>query len=330
MIIGIIGTGNQASKFLKILKKQKFEKLIIFHPTKKKTEIKNKFIKNVIGKKISFTNSINNLNKCNSIFIASTSNTHIKYLKFFYMKKVFIFCEKPPATNNKDLEFLSKIPIKYKKKIKFNFQLPYTPVYKKILDVIREKKLGNLINFSVQTGNGIAFDKNFKNNWRFRKNNLFNGLIGNLGIHYLHYFLKCFKKVEILNIFKNNFAKTSGYDTAEIIVKINSKINSNVFMTYASPFLNSINILFTNGILNYFNNELKIYYLRNTFDKKGNYKIPKCIFKLKISKSENQFIGTENILKKFLSISNKNGSFDTRDFNISLKANKILLDYKQN
>lgn len=330
MIIGIIGIGNQASKFLKILKKQKFQKLIFFHPTKKKSKIENKLIKNAIGKKIIFTNFMNDLNNCNAILIASNSNTHIKYLKFFYKKNIFIFCEKPPATNYKDLEFLSKIPIKYKKKIIFNFQLPFTPIYKKIFEIIKEGKFGELITFNIYTGNGIAFDKNFKNNWRFKGNNLFNGLVGNIGIHYLHYFLICFDKVKILNIFKSSFANNSSYDTAEIIFKLNSKIKSNVFMTYASPFINSINITFTNGIINYFNDELKIFYLRNTIDGKNSFKIPKCIKKIKISKSENQFKGIKNILKKFFLVTKKNGSFDTKDFDISLKSNKILLDYKQN
>ena len=212
----------------------------------------------------------------------------------------------------------------------FNFQLPYTPIYKKIAETLDKPILGNLIKLSVAIGNGIAFKKNFKNNWRFKKNNLFNGLVGNVGIHYLHFFLKYFKKVKIHNIFKYNFAKTSSYDTAEIIFELNSKIKSSIFMTYASTYINSIKLVFTNGLLNYFNDELRIYYSRDSYDNNGNFKTPKCIYKLKISNLKNQFKGTENILKKYYLTAKKKGEFNSKDFTISLKANKILLDYKQN
>ena len=53
---------------------------------------------------------------CTGVFIASTSETHVRYIKILAKKDLLLFCEKPPATNYKDLIYLKKLPKKLKKK----------------------------------------------------------------------------------------------------------------------------------------------------------------------------------------------------------------------
>ena len=80
MEIGLIGTGNQAGKLLKLIRfKKNLKKIIIFHPFKKKLEIQSTYIKNLKDKKILFTNKLDELNVCKLIIIASSSDTHLKF-----------------------------------------------------------------------------------------------------------------------------------------------------------------------------------------------------------------------------------------------------------
>jgi predicted dehydrogenase len=328
MNLGLIGSGNQAAKLLKIIiKKQKIAQIIIFHPKKKKSEITNQFIKEIKNKKIFFTNSMKDLLKCKAIFIASSSDTHVKYIKLFIKKKNLIFCEKPPATNYKDLNYLRKLPKKFKKKIIFNFHLPVSPIYLKILDIIKNNQLGDFVKINIHTGHGIAFKKNFKNNWRFKKKNIYSNIVGNLGIHYVHLFIKIFDNIKIVHIKRENYSNSKNYDTAEILFKSRANIFSLVFMSYAVPFIDNIEVIFTNGFMRYFQNKLKIYCPRDTFDKQGNYKLPKNINVLKVSQNDNSRVGTQNMLNKFFYFLRKKKFFEIKEFEISVKANQMLLDF---
>jgi predicted dehydrogenase len=328
MNLGLIGSGNQASKLLKlIIKKKKFTQIIIFHPIKEKNQIKDQFIKNIKNKKIVFTNSLKDLYLCKAIFIASSSETHVKYIKIFIKKNLLLFCEKPPATNYKDLNYLKRLPKNQKKKIIFNFQLPVSPIYLRILDIIKNNKLGNFIKINIYSGHGIAFKKNFKNNWRFNKRNIYSNIVGNLGIHYVHLFIKIFSNVKIVHIKRENYSNSKNYDTAEICFKNRKSVFSSVFLSYAVPFIDNIVVIFTNGLIKYFKNNLKIYYPRDTFDKHGNYKLANNIDVLNISQKDNLRRGTENMLNKFFYVLKNKKNFEIKEFQLSIKSNHMLLDY---
>lgn len=331
MKIGLIGTGNQAGKLLKIIKDKKdLENIIIFHPHKRRTEIKNAYIKNLKYKKIIFTNKLDDLYVCKLIIIASTSNTHIKYIKLFINKKILIFCEKPPATNYKDINFLKKLPNNLKKKIIFNFHLPHSPIYKEIKKNLTNKKFGDFIKMNISIGHGLSFKKNFLKNWRFQQKNIFSNILGNLGIHYIHLFIELFNTIKIKQINREKYSKVKNFDTAEIFFKHKKNILSKVFMSYATCYSDLIEILFTNGKIIYFKNKLDIYYPRDTYDDKGNFKSPPNKNILKISHKKNQSNGTQNILSLFFKTFKNKKYFRIEDFNRAIKANEMLLDFDKN
>ena len=331
MKIGLIGTGNQAGKLLKLIKdKRGFKNIVVFHPSKKKIEIKSDYIKNIKDKKIFFTNKLNDLYVCKLIIIASTSNTHIKFIKLFINKNNLIFCEKPPATNYKDLIFLKKLPDTIKKKIIFNFHLPYSPIYKEVKKIITNKKYGQVIKINISVGHGISFQKNFIKNWRFQQKNIFSNILGNLGIHYIHLFIKLFNKIEIDRISRETYSKAKNFDTAEIFFKNEKNILSKVFMSYATPYTDTIEILFTNGKIIYFKNRLDLYYPRDFFDKTGSFKLAPNKNLLKITHKKNQLMGTQNILDLFFKTFKNKKYFKIHDFNRAIKANQMLLDFYKN
>ena len=89
----IFGYGNIVKKNIKYLKKidQNFTFFIVVKNYQNYKDSKN----------IKILKSFNNidLKKFKYILISSPANTHIKYLKYFYDKKIRIFIEKPLDVN---------------------------------------------------------------------------------------------------------------------------------------------------------------------------------------------------------------------------------------
>ncbi len=94
-----------------------------------------------------FTNNIHVINKdkkINLICIETPPYTHLKLIKFFIKKNVYILCEKPVVNNIQNLNKLKVLLQKKSNKILVNHQLrhhPYIKKYKKIIINKRIKKI---------------------------------------------------------------------------------------------------------------------------------------------------------------------------------------------
>lgn len=325
MILGIIGYRNHAGKLIKILNQlSAVKKIIVYYPNKKKLE-KNFRIN---SKKIYTTNSINQLCNAKGIIIASKSSSHYKYLKILYKKNKYIFCEKPPADNSKHLNLIKRFS---NKKIKFNFHLIKTFFSVYVKKILINKELGNPINISIESSQGIAFKKNFKKNWRFNENNIFSSVIGNLGIHYIRQLNFWFNHLKLISVQKKKFSNIKKIDTANINFIANKKINVNIFLSYAAPKINLIKIIFTNGCLVFNDGKIEKYFPRDVFSRSGQFKSPKArIIKKFRDSTEHNYLGLKSNLKEFLKILKNNKSFDKKEFNDDIKSTKIILDVKKN
>ena len=146
MKITIIGNGTQSKRIQKILNKLKIKFNLYF------------------GKKPNYYNkkAIDDANESGIIFITTPNNSHLTYIKKF--KKKFIFCEKPPVTNNKDLSLLKKIN---SKKIYFNYNFRFSKlseVYTKF-----KKELGDLQYANIIASHGLALTEKYSTDWRSNK-----------------------------------------------------------------------------------------------------------------------------------------------------------------
>ena len=117
--VGLIGYKNQAVKLQYFFETKKCEITKIYHPTKNSTDIR-------------FTNNFADLYENDVVIIASPNNSHFKYIrKLLDNFSGYIFCEKPPVTNMKDLKYLEKISKKSKNRLFFNFNLRFGELNKK-------------------------------------------------------------------------------------------------------------------------------------------------------------------------------------------------------
>ena len=96
--IGFIGYRNHAKKLLDIVEENVgFEVSQIYHPSK-----------NIDDSRI--TNNLKDLYECDGVFIASPNNTHSEYLeKIVENSNCLIYCEKPPVTSSKGIDYLQKL-----------------------------------------------------------------------------------------------------------------------------------------------------------------------------------------------------------------------------
>ena len=321
MNIAIIGYKNHAEKLIKSINKlNQIKKIFVYHPIQK-----NLSGLRLVSKKIKKTSDFYDLLKADGVIIASRNDSHANYLES--LKEKYIFCEKPPAENLKDLTKIKKFN---KKKIIFNYHLDKTFFSKYVKKQIENKKLGDPININIEISYGIAFKKNLKNNWRFNKKNIFSTITGNLGIHYIRLLLFWFDDLKVLNIHQRGVQKKNSIDTVNINLLANKKININIFLSYAAPKKNLINIIFTNGMLEFDDGKINEYFPRDQFDKKGQFIKPK-VKRIKTFKdsTKHNFIGLEDNLKYFIKTIYCKKFFNLKEFHKDISCAELILKIKK-
>ena len=305
MKIGIIGNGNHSKRIQKILKKKGLS-FLIYKPKKPKYFEKKDF---------------EDIKKCKIIFILSPNKTHFNYIKSLY-KNRYIFCEKPPVTNKKDLKLLNTIN---SGKIYFNFNKRFS----NLSSIIQKKsnyKLGKIIYGSLITSHGLAQKKNYLTNWRSNKSKSKKGVFEMVSIHDVDLINYIFdiSKITSLNL-TNTSKKGSSIDTASCQLVLKSGSIINIFSTYNSSYNETVYLLFENGMIIKNEEKLVVRGPTKTFNKKGMFIKPPIIFERNILAEHDYKNSLEKSVSYFLMHSNKNTKFKKRDFITSIKSNKIML-----
>lgn len=310
MQVGVLGYGNQSKKIISILLKKKVSKIIVY---KKSPHIRNNI------KSIQTTNLLKDLDKVNIIFICSPSGTHCDYLKYFIDKAKYIFCEKPGLTNKKEWHYLNNLKPRNKKKIYFNFNYIFSNYFKNIGKELNNKKNGEIINFSFYASHGLAF----KRKKQINKKNIFDNIIGNLGVHYVNFFLKYLKDIKILQSQEMNIAN-KGKDSSLINFK-SRKAFGNLFLSYASVAYKFAIIHFSNCIIIFDNYKIKKFYPRDVYSKTGLFITPNQ--KIILSGDKNHIKNSlDSSINFFLKTVKKNNYFSLENYNLAINSAKTLIN----
>jgi hypothetical protein len=272
MKIGIVGSGGHSSRIQKILHKKKLD-FYIYKPGKPNYFDQKKFA---------------DLKKCKIIFIISPNNTHYAYIEKLY-KGRFIFCEKPPVNNKKDLLKLKKIK---SKKIYFNYNFRFM----KIVEIIMKKdeyKLKNLVYANLSLSHGLAQKNEYKKNWRSNLKRCPKGIFEIVSIHY----------VDLINYLFNV-----------------SKIEKPKLIN-----LSKIGNSYENGIVEQRDNIITIRGPSLNLDKKGFFKSPKIIKTIKINENKDYRNSLYDSVTFFLDCAKNKKIFNKKNFDISIKSNSLIL-----
>ena len=303
--IGIVGKGSQYNRISKILKKKNL-KYFLYKPDNKKYFDKEKF---------------KELEKCQIIFILSPNKSHFYYINKFHNKK-YIFCEKPPVNTLKHLAKIKKINFK---KIYFNYNFRFSTIGK-ILQNSNKYKLGDFLYGNIVSGHGLGFKKEYKKSWRADRKKCKKGVYEIVSVHWIdliNYFFNILKlkKPSLLNILKKGNSFDNSYN--KIILKNKSEID--IFSSYSSPLINNTLFIFKNGLIIQKDNVIEIRGPALNLDKNNFVIKPKLIKKISINFDKDYTSSLSDSVNYFLNICFKKKYFKKKDFNCSIKSNKLIL-----
>jgi hypothetical protein len=305
MKIGIIGDGGHSKRIQKILKKKKIS-FFIYKPDKPHYFEKKHF---------------DQLEKCNVIFIISPNNSHFKYIKKLH-KKRYIFCEKPPVNNKKDLLELEKIK---SKRIYFNYNFRFVKIAE-ILKKIKKYKLGKIVYANLSFSHGLAQKKIYKNNWRSNNKKCPKGIFEIVSIHYIDLINYLFDVLKIEPPRLINSSKVgNSFDTSLVEIKLKNEGLINIFSTYNSSFYKNLFFLFENGVLEQRNNIITIKGPSLNLDKKGFFKSPKIKKIIKINENKDYENSLFDSVTFFLNHVQNKKNFDKKIFETSINSNSLIL-----
>jgi len=313
--LGLIGYRNHAKKLLDIVDNDKhFEITHIYHPTKKIDDPRG-------------TNNLEDLYHCDGVIIASPNMTHFDYIqKLIKNSGCYIFCEKPPVTSLEGIKFLENISEKNKKRIFFNFNLRFSKINEILKQYSNSEKLGKLIQINIITSMGFAFKDKYLDTWRADgKNNLHN-IIENSSIHWIDLMIFNFGKSNTAYYCPRLISKNgSSYDTNSVILQFDNGVVSSIFTSYATPLIENIVIIGTNGFIIIRDDGLEIFSPRNTFDKNGLFMKPKCESVNNFNFGDSVQKSLKESLNYFLKHVKNSEEFDLSHFETSIISNKLVL-----
>lgn len=317
--VGVIGYKNHAYRLISILDSfSNCNVKFIYHPTKNLTDKRS-------------TNDFSKLLTCDAIFIASPNQTHFEYLeKLILTYTGYIFCEKPPVTSIKDIDFLQNLSNENKLKIYFNFNYRFSDLANILKTNMNSEQLGKIIQINIISTHGLAFKNEYEKSWRANGKMNKHAILETVSIHYVDLFTSLFGEIQTMKYFPSLVSKHgTSFDTSNLMIKYTNGVNLSILNSYASPYLEDFLILGTNGYIRIIEDELIVYSPRDTYDK-NKFFITPPIYKKQpfstISDYENSL--TESV-RLFISKINKYESFDINDFNSSLQSNKIILELEE-
>ena len=117
------------------------------------------------------------------IYISTPHNTHIKYLKEALKAGKHILCEKSITLNIKELEEAKQLAIENNVILAEAMTIFHMPLYKKLNEIIKTKKLGNLKIIQMNFGSYKEYD--MKN--RFFNPDLAGGALLDIGVYALSF-----------------------------------------------------------------------------------------------------------------------------------------------
>ena len=255
-------------------------------------------------------------------FISSPNETHVEWIDKLKEYDKYIFCEKPPATN---LEDIGRLELLLNKKLYFNFNYRFSSLVRSAKHYIDTKELGKLLNINCVSTHGLAFKESFQDNWRFKSDNLFSSIVGNLGIHYIDLVGYLCGEITDINIKSGSIVSDKLPDTATLDI-VNDLCDVKVFLSYAAPFRNQVTMLFDNGILELLDGKVTLQTPRDSVDKNGMFKPPDYIYLEKFNNSKEYYDDSlKSSIRYFMNCVENDESISTEHYNQSITTNKKLI-----
>ena len=331
MKIVFIGYKNHAKRLMFIFSELGYcQEILVYYPDFRK--LSSNFSSDGISCKVQLTSSIDDLYEANAIVIASPTHTHCEYLKLILNKfQGYIFCEKPPCKNLKELDFLYALEDRDKSRIYFNFNYRSSVFSQICQSAIESREYGVPISLSFSSCHGLAFKSSFSGNWRNISKEILENVIGNVGIHYVDlafHLMGNGTSVSFSAIKVSEYTKFS--DSALIIVSSQVGLHTTILLSYASPFHNTATFVFSDAIIELINGVVSVKAPRDSLDKDGLFAPPPVKFLKRFSSSREYYNDSmKNSVCSFLNVVKKSKTFPLKQYRCSLDSTKVFLSMQE-
>lgn len=310
--VGAIGYRRHAGRILALIEESGLADVrLVYHPSR---DIPDR----------PATRNLSDLRTCDAVFILSPNATHGEYLDYFSRDYAgWIFCEKPPVTSLTELRGLRANP----ERTFFNFNLRHSALAETVRRHRDSGALGRILSAGAVVTHGLAFTPAYRGSWRSdaARNPL--GVTENVGIHWLDLFSVLFGAPTHLEHQAANHAGTgTATDTALLTATHDDGMSSSVLTSYAAPCRFTVQVIGTNGYLDYDGSTLSVRSPRTTCDAAGRSLRPPAI--------EEQALTTDELLDDSLRCSVRVFLEHVRDgaplppawYHTALRSNELILN----
>ena len=244
---GVVGLGRMGNEFINSIKETDNSQLVLVSSLdKRKLEIFSK--NNNFNDEYLFNNydSLINNDKVNSIYIATTNNTHLDLIKKCIKAKKNILCEKPICLNLTETQEAKKLILE--NNIKFVEAIAYYshPLYIELRKLIDKKEIGEIV--SIDSLFGFKVKKIDPSSRLFNKK-LGGGVILDLGCYPISFLMLFEKDTEkfIIEKKKISYSSTNVDDFAEATINIKDEVKANIKISLKENLQNNCIIKGTKG-----------------------------------------------------------------------------------
>jgi predicted dehydrogenase len=237
--------------------------------------------------------------------------------------KGYVYCDKPPINKYEDLKIFESInPSRFF----FGFNHRYSEIQKFIIQTKENYNLGKLVNINMHISYPFSVKENYKYSWKSDIEKSPNGVMENLGIHYLDLSVTFLGAVKEVFLNSSNLNKTgTADDTASISLHHENGSTSHTFVSYATLARENMYFSFERGDINYDGVEFNAYYPRETFNQEGLSICPPVVLSKTIDSDLLYSRSLKNCINYFINIVIKNDFFDHDLFNNSRISTLAML-----
>jgi len=332
MKIGFIGYRNHAKRLMALVDQLAFRKeFIIYYPDSRK--LSASFSGEGLKAKIELTSVLRPLYDTDVVFIASPARTHFHYLDLLRKNfKGYIFCEKPPCSNLKELNALAAFNPRFKSRCLFNFCFRHSLFSKACFSAIKSGKHGTPISLSFRNSHGLAFKESFSSNWRNTSRGVLENILGNLGIHYVDLTAHLLGKVKNITAHSVKISgRTRHKDSVILIIETGSALPTTIFLSYACPHEDSAKLVLSDGIIELDNGVLSLRRPRDTFDKSGLFAPPPADVIATFANARSYYDDAiKGSISDFFKVIKASSGIPLSNFASSINSTRLLLVNKGN
>jgi len=228
---GIIGSGDVVNRLMGNSLNRKNKSKVLTVVSKDINQLSK------LSKKIKFDNYSTNYNeifnnkKINSVYIATTPDSHFFYIKKCVENNMNILCEKPVVISLNQLKKLKEILRHHKKKFLACYYRRYQKRFLEIKKILNKKLIGDIIYFKTMyfhrpdSHPTAPILKNQSIPWRFQKKISGGGNFLDMGTHSIDMIQFLMGEIEKINF--ETFKTTSYHDVEDTLIT-NMKLKNNI------------------------------------------------------------------------------------------------------